>query len=136
MLMKHKNKVAVSTLFLAVSLGTAGYASMAQTERVTVPQERSLPGTPAGHGALRGLSPAQRTASIPSVQNLRAPAALPPMAAPGTVSAGIDLRGCNLAGESDRNIYSIPVSDGGEFQALGDLQYVMTCGYDDGKGHF
>lgn len=124
-------------MLLTVPWGTAGYASRVNPDKRPEAQNRAIRGTLAGYGsALRGMKVAQSTTSIPRVKTFSTSASRPAMAAAGTVSAGIDLRGCNLAGASDTYIYQIPLNEGDSFEQLGDLQYVMYCGYDDGKGRF
>lgn len=134
--MRHKNIVTFATTLLIASTGLFSCLPTAKAEKAAVPQVSVLTGTPVGHSALRKVMPSQKSTSIPKTQNLRESTKPLPMAPSGTVSSGIDLRGCNLAGLNDNNIYNIPVTSGGSFTALGDLWHVMYCGYDNGNGTF
>lgn len=131
--MKLKNTIAtLLSMVLAVPVGSAVYALATSDSLQPVTREAGISGT----SPQRGMAAVQRPVSIPRAQNLRMASPVAPMAAPGTVSEGLDLRGCNLKGTNDTHIYTVPTSQGGSFVELGDLQYVTYCGYDDGKGHF
>lgn len=116
--MRHKNIVTFATTLLIASTGLFSCLPTAKAEKAAVPQVSVLTGTPVGHSALRKVMPSQKSTSIPKTQNLRESTKPLPMAPSGTVSSGIDLRGCNLAGLNDNNIYNIPVTSGGSFTAL------------------